>query len=120
MVDVHMAHTLEHDPIDTGHLVTVTGELDIAATPELSTILAMAAASPGGTVVLDLGGVDFIDSTALGTILKAGGEIESAGKRLVVVSAGGPVRRLLEMTNLTQRFQLCPTREDALGLASRV
>ncbi|HWT23586.1 MAG TPA: STAS domain-containing protein [Solirubrobacteraceae bacterium] len=115
-----MAYTLEHDPIDTGHLVSVTGELDISATPELSTVLAMAAASPGSQVILDLGNVDFIDSTALGTILKAGGEIEAAGKRLVVVCAGGPVRRLLEMTNLTQRFQLCPTRDDALRTAGSV
>jgi anti-sigma B factor antagonist len=112
-----MAYTMEHDPIDNGHYVTVTGELDISATPELSTVLAMATASPGPSVVLDLGGVDFIDSTALGTILKAGGEIEAAGKRLTVVCAGGPVRRLLEMTNLTQRFQIHPTREDALGTA---
>src|SRR3954452_23501926 len=115
-----MTYTLEHDPIDTGHLVTVTGEMDIAANPELSTVLAMAAAAPGSTVVLDLGGVGFIDSPALGTILKAGGEIESAGKRLIVICAGGPVRRLLEMTNLTQRFQLCPTREEALGTAGSV
>jgi anti-anti-sigma factor len=115
-----MAYTLEHDPIDTGHIVSVTGELDISATPELSTVLAVAAAAPGATVVLDLGGVDFVDSTALGTILKAGGEIESAGKRLVVVTAAGPVRRLLEMTNLTRRFALSPTREDALGTAGRV
>jgi len=71
-------------------------------------------------VVLDLAGVDAIDSTALGVLLKAGADIESAGKRLVVVCAGGPVRRLLEMTNLTQRFQLCPSREEALGTAGRV
>jgi len=115
-----MAYTLDHDPIDTGHIVTVTGDMDIAANPELSTVLAMAAAAPGSLVVLDLGGVDFIDSTALGTILKAGADIESAGKRLVVVCAGGPVRRLLEMTNLTQRFQLCPSRDDALGTAGSV
>jgi anti-sigma B factor antagonist len=115
-----MAYTLEHDPIETGHLVSITGELDISATPELSTVLAMAAASPDTAVVLDLGGVEFIDSTALGTILKAGADVESAGKRLVVVCAGGPVRRLLEMTNLTQRFQLCPTRDEALGTAGSV
>jgi len=115
-----MAYTLEHDPIDTGHLIAVTGELDIAATPELSTVLLMAANSPGAQgalVVLDLAGVEFIDSTALGTLLKAGGEIESAGKRLRIVCAGGPVRRLLEMTNLTNRFQLCPSRDDAFAAA---
>lgn len=113
-----MAYTLEHDPIDAGHLIAVTGELDIAATPELSTVLLMAASSPGSVVVLDLGGVEFIDSTALGTLLKAGGEIESAGKQLRVVCAEGPVRRLLELTNLTQRFQLSASRDEALSAAA--
>jgi anti-sigma B factor antagonist len=112
-----MAYTLEHDPIEAGHLITVTGELDIAATPELSTVLLFAAGSPGLLVVLDLAGVQFVDSTALGTLLKCGDEVESAGKRLRVVCGRGPVRRLLEMTNLTNRFQLCPTRDDAFATA---
>ena len=112
-----MAYTLEHDPIDSGHLISVTGELDLAATPELSTVLLIAVSAPGSLVVLDLAGVEFIDSTALGTLLKAGNEIERAGKRLRIVCAGGPVRRLLEMTNLTNRFQLCPTRDEAFAAA---
>jgi anti-sigma B factor antagonist len=112
-----MAYTLEHDPIDAGHLIAITGELDIAATPELSTVMLIAARSPGSLVVLDLAGVEFIDSSALGTLLKVGGEVESAGKRLRVVCGNGPVRRLLEMTNLTNRFQLCPTRDDAFATA---
>jgi anti-anti-sigma factor len=110
-----MAYTLEHDPVEGGHLIAVSGEMDIAATPELSTVLLIAAGSPGALVVLDLAHVEFIDSSALGTLLKAGGEVEAAGKRLRIVCADGPVRRLLEMTNLTNRFQLCPTRDDALA-----
>jgi anti-anti-sigma factor len=110
-----MAYTLEHDPISAGHLVVVTGELDIAATPELSAVLAMATASPGDAVILDLGEVTFVDSTALGTILRAGGEIEAADKQLRIVAGEGPVRRLLELTNLTGRFALSPSRDDALG-----
>jgi anti-sigma B factor antagonist len=112
-----MSYTLEHDPVDAGHLIAITGELDLAATPELSTILLMAARSPGDIVVLDLAQVAFIDSSALGTLLKAGGEIESRGKRLRIVCGDGPVRKLLEMTNLTNRFQLCPTRDEALTAA---
>jgi anti-sigma B factor antagonist len=112
-----MAYTLEHDPIDAGHLIAITGELDIAATPELSTVLLIAAGSPGALVVLDVSAVEFIDSSALGTLLKSGNEIEAAGKRLRIVCADGPVRRLLELTNLTNRFQLCPTRDDALEAA---
>src|SRR4051812_9778126 len=105
-----MSFTLEHDPVDAGHLVVADGELDITATNELSTVLAMAGASPERSVVLDLLNVDFIDSSALGVIMRAAGELETTGKILLVVAPDGPVRRLLEITNLTQRFALHPTR----------
>ena len=109
-----MDYQIDHDPIDRGHLIVASGELDISATPRLSTVLAMAATSPGGLLVLDLIDVTFIDSTALGTILKAASQLDESGTLLAVVAPEGPVRRLLEMTNLTQRFRLFGTRADAL------
>jgi anti-sigma B factor antagonist len=110
-----MDYQIDHDPIDRGHLIVAKGELDISATPRLSTVLAMASASRGGRLVLDLSEVTFIDSTALGTILKAAAQLEEGGASLAVVAPDGPVRRLLEMTNLTQRFRLFGTRDDALA-----
>src|SRR3954462_3171835 len=112
-----MSFTLEHDPVDSGHLVVAEGELDITATNELSTVLAMAGASQERSVVLDLEAVDFIDSSALGVIMRSAGELETGGKMLLVVPPGGPGRRLLETTNPTQRFALPPPREDALAAA---
>jgi anti-anti-sigma factor len=109
-----MHYTIDHDPIDGGHLIICSGELDVAATPRLSTVLAMAGTGTGQRVVLDLVAVDFIDSTALGTILRAAGDLEQAGHHLAVVAPEGPVRKLLEMTNLTGRFRLFPTRIEAL------
>ena len=50
--------------------------------------------------------------------MRAAGELETTGKVLLVVAPDGPVRRLLEITNLTQRFALHPTREDALAAAA--
>lgn len=110
-----MDYQIDHDPIDDGHLVVASGELDIAATPRLSTVLAMAAARPGGRLVLDLSDVSFVDSTALGTILKAAAQFDESGTLLAVVVPEGPVRRLLEMTNLTQRVRLFGTRAAALA-----
>jgi anti-sigma B factor antagonist len=110
-----MDYQIDHDPIDGGHLVVASGELDIAATPRLSTVLAVAAARPGGRMVLDLSDVRFIDSTALGTILKAATQLDDGGTLLAVVVPDGPVRRLFEMTNLTQRFRLFGTRAAALA-----
>ena len=89
-------------------LVCASGELDLAAAPRLATVLSMAAASAEPAVVLDLSDVDFIDSTALGAIMHASTEAEAAGKRMLVVAIDGPVRRLLEITNLTGRFRVYP------------
>jgi anti-anti-sigma factor len=110
-----MAFTLEHDPVDGSHLIVAGGELDIVATSEMSAIFAMAAAGPQEAVVLDLVNVEFIDSSALGTILRAAEQLAKAGKRLHVVVPDGPVRRLLEITGTAQRFSLHSTRERALA-----
>src|ERR1044072_9034623 len=112
-----MDYQIDHAPIDRGHLIVASGELDISATPRLSTVLAMAATSPGWRLLLDLNEVTFIDSTALGTILKAASQLDESGTLLAVVAPEGPVRKLLEMTNLTQRFRLFTTRTAALVAA---
>jgi anti-sigma B factor antagonist len=109
--------TLDHDPVDGSHLIVASGELDLASTSEMSAIFAMSAAGPQESVVLDLMGVDFIDSSALGTILRAAQQLESVGKRLHVVAPDGPVKRLLEITGTAQRFTLHGTREDAFAAA---
>ena len=114
--------TLDHDPVDGSHLIVAGGELDLAATSEMSAIFAMSAAGPQYAVVLDLVGVDFIDSSALGTILRAAQQLETTGKRLHVVVPDGPVRRLLEITGTASRFTLHETRDAAFarGLDERV
>jgi anti-anti-sigma factor len=109
--------TLDHDPVDGSHLIVAAGELDLASTSEMSAIFAMSAAGPQDSVVLDLMRVDFIDSSALGTILRAAQQLEAVGKRLHVVAPDGPVKRLLEITGTAQRFTLHGTREDAFAAA---
>ena len=104
-----------HDPAEGALLVAASGELDLAAAPRLATVLSMATASAEPAVVLDLSEVDFIDSTALGAIMHASTEAEAVGKRMLVVAIDGPVRRLLEITNLTGRFRVYPSRDDALA-----
>jgi anti-anti-sigma factor len=74
----------------------------------------MTGSGAGQRVVLDLVAVDFIDSSALGTILKGAAQLEADGHSLLVVAPEGPVRRLLEMTNLTGRFALFASRAEAL------
>jgi anti-anti-sigma factor len=109
--------TLDHDPVEGSHLIVAGGELDIGATSEMSAIFAMSAAGPQDAVVLDLTNVDFIDSSALGTILRAAQQLERANKRMHVVAPEGPVRRLLEITGTASRFTLHSSRESAVAAA---
>jgi anti-anti-sigma factor len=111
-------YNVEHDPVEGALLVTATGELDLAAAPRLATVLSIATQGAEPNVVLDLAAVDFIDSTALGAIMHASTEAEAVGKQMLVVALDGPVRRLLEITNLTGRFRVYPSREDALAAAA--
>src|SRR3954471_8798764 len=113
--------TLDHDPVDGSHLIVAGGELDLAATSEMSAIFAMSAAGPQDAVVLDLVGVDFIHSHAPRphpppdppprvTIRRGGQQLGAAGKRRHVVAPEGPVRRLLEITGTASRFSLHASR----------
>jgi anti-sigma B factor antagonist len=113
-----LSYSVEHDPVEGALLVTASGELDLAAAPRLATVLSIATAGAEPCVVLDLTAVDFIDSTALGAIMHASAEADSAGKAMLVVALDGPVRRLLEITNLTGRFRVYPSRDDALAAAA--
>jgi len=111
-------YSVEHDPVEGALLVVASGELDLAAAPRLATVLSIATQGAEPNVVLDLAAVDFIDSTALGAIMHASTEAESVGKQMLVVALEGPVRRLLEITNLTGRFRVYPSRDDALAAAA--
>jgi anti-anti-sigma factor len=113
-----LGYTVEHDPVEGALLVTASGELDLAAAPRLATVHTIATAGAEPCVVLDLAAVDFIDSTALGAIMHASTEAEATGKSMFVVALDGPVRRLLEITNLTGRFRVYPSREEALAAAA--
>lgn len=110
-----VSFAFDHEPVASGHLIVASGELDLTAIGEMSTVFAMAIAGTRGAVILDLNRVDFVDSTALGTILQGSRELERAGKRLIVVAANGPVRRLLEITGLAQSFTLHDTRAHAIA-----
>jgi anti-sigma B factor antagonist len=99
-------------------LVAVSGELDLASVDELRTALRTAAPrSP--SVVVDVSGVSFIDSTALAALLRSNDELSSDGVQMVMACPPGPVRRLLTMTSLDDRLTLAPDRPGALARARR-
>lgn len=88
--------------------------LDAAEAPRFKQALAENVTGNPSRVVIDLGEVDFIDSTGLGTLvslLKMMGPDGTLG----VAGAGPSVRRLLAITRLDSIFSLFDSREEALA-----
>ena len=94
---------VESSPEQPGVLV-VSGELDIATVDEL--VAGARAALDSGTSVLriDVSGVTFVDSTGLGALVRLRNEAEQHGRRLDLVGVRPELRRVLDLTGLSEIF----------------
>jgi anti-sigma B factor antagonist len=83
--------------------VTATGELDIATAPRLQAVLAEASAQ-GGTLVLDMSGLAFIDSTGIRVLLLAWQESQRDGFNLRLTRGSDAVMRAFELVGLLDQL----------------
>ena len=77
---------------------TVSGEVDSHTVSQLRTAL-QGIPSPG-TVVLDIGGVSFMDSSALQAVIEITRQRRGDGGDLILRHPAAVVRRLIEITGL--------------------
>jgi anti-sigma B factor antagonist len=97
------------DPEDDRVSIRVKGELDMAATPSLTE--AITGASGVSRIHLDLSGVTFLDSSAIGALVASGREIAEKGIRLEIGPRSDIVSRVLEITGLdesSEAFDVLP------------
>ena len=86
--------------------VSLSGELDISSAPRLQDDLARVEAGEPATIVLDLSGLDFMDSTGLRLLIGADSRARSAGRRLVLIQGNEMVQRVLRVTRLDERLEI--------------
>jgi anti-anti-sigma factor len=94
-------------------LVEVSGELDVATAEPLRAQLLPAAEH--GTVVLDMSGVTFCDSSGLRVLVEAEQLARRSGAAFRVAAPSAAVRRVLGLTKLDQALQIFPDVDSALG-----
>jgi anti-anti-sigma factor len=88
-------------------VVTLTGELDIVGAPRLEAAT-LPAARAGRHVLLDLRGLDFMDSSGVRALVAAHAAAGESGGRLSIAPgpAGGPIIRLLALSGLDRVLEL--------------
>jgi anti-anti-sigma factor len=90
-------------------LVSLSGELDLYVETELRDALASAAALKVTTVVVDLSGVSFMDSTVCGILVAETKRLRRDRKTLVLVSNGNFASRVLAVAGIDQLVPVYPT-----------
>ena len=88
-------------------VVRVSGELDMASTPEFEATLV--SVTPDVPIVIDLGGCTFLDSTGIGAIAAA----VKRSPRVSIVATSPAIVRVLEITALDTMVAVHPTLDDA-------
>jgi anti-sigma B factor antagonist len=87
------------------HLFALGGELDIGSAAALEATLAEACAAGAKEVVLDMGGVEFIDSSGLSSIVRCKTLCEQHGCGYSLTPAQRPVQGVFEVTGVAERLR---------------
>ena len=93
-------------------LIALTGELDLSGAAELDGEIARLAADDRvQRVVLDLRGLEFLDSSGLRSVALADRRLGAAGRQLVLVRGPDTVQRVFEITRMEERLRFVATPE---------
>lgn len=112
--------SIREDPVagvdrqDAATIVRLAGELDLYNAHAVREALIACCEESPDRLVVDLSGVKFIDSTALGVLIEARTRMANR-KSFLLASPGLETRRALEISGLDKHFAVHESLSDALN-----
>jgi anti-sigma B factor antagonist len=106
---------VESRQVDGVDVVSLSGEFDLSAAENLADAFERTSAR-SRLVVVDLSGVQFFDSTALGLVLGLRRRLLNIGGRLALVFDGREALRVFQISGLDRIFALSRTVDEAVAL----
>ncbi|MEA2142225.1 MAG: anti-sigma factor antagonist [Solirubrobacteraceae bacterium] len=105
----------DESPDGGAHIICVRGEIHVTTAPRFAAHLNAAIESGKTAVVLDMTGVEFIDSTGLSVLLNGLRFMGQRRGRLALVCTNPTVLRLFQITNLDSTFDIFGDRPQAIA-----
>ncbi len=102
------------EKVGAAYVVRLGGELDLYNAAQVRAALVEAAAGAPERIVVDLGEVEFLDSTSLGVLIEARSRLANRAG-LMLAAPGLETRRALQISGLDKLFAVHDTVPEALG-----
>lgn len=87
--------------------------------PKLKTEITMLSSEGYKSLALDLGHVDFVDSSGLSSILLAKRVCEESGGQLALSGLNPAVKTLIDISQLNEVLNIFPSQEEAIEFISK-
>ena len=94
-------------------IVDLVGQIDLGSSPALRKTL-LNSLKTTNHMAINLGGVSYIDSSGIASLVEVLKEAQNSKKRLVLFGVGGAVFQVLQLTRLTGIFEIAQTEEQVL------
>lgn len=91
---------------DGSTVIVLQGRFDFNSHREFRDAVDRALKESAPEIKVDLGGVDYLDSSALGMLLMLRDKAKGAGKSVALASARGSVKQVIEIANFGKLFTL--------------
>lgn len=95
-------------------VVNAKGEVDLNTSNQLNETLTHLVNTGSSHLVLNLGGIKFIDSSGVAVIIATFRRIRQAAGSLTLISNNLNFKKLFSITNLTEHVKIFNTKEEAL------
>jgi anti-sigma B factor antagonist len=102
----HLEFAVTREDLDDAVVVAVRGDVDVATSPTLRAELHQAISGGRNRVVVDMSGMDFIDSAGLGVLIGALKRAREADIGMVLKGLQSSPRKVLSITGLDEVFDI--------------
>lgn len=106
---------LDVSKVDGHAVVYVKGEIDVYTAPKLREKLIELVSEGSYNVIVNLEGVDFLDSTGLGVLVGALKRVKAHDGTLALVCTQDKILKIFKITGLTKVFPIHASMGEATG-----
>ena len=96
------------------YIIDVSGEMDLYNSYKLKELVMKMLEKKVERYIINLQGVDYIDSSGIGALIYICSTLKKQNLRLTIANIHGSVKKVIELTKLMGFFPISETIEDAI------